>query len=287
MLVGRAPLPSGVDVVIAAVAVKEAGRRRSGAGTGSGRAVRVVERNTIAYRRMWLAFVTGLVEPLLYLLSIGIGVGGLVGKVPGPGGQPIPYEQFVAPGLMAAAAMNGAVLDTTFNFFFKFKYAHTYDAMLATPLEVGDVARGELLWALIRGGVYSAVFLVTMLLMGLVSSWWAVLALPAAVLIAYAFAGAGIAATTFMRSWTDFDFVNLALIPMFLFAATFFPLSQYPTGVQWVVRCTPLYQGVALERGLTTGQLTWTMLLNVTYLAALGTIGLRIATRRLKHLLQP
>ncbi len=244
--------------------------------------MRVVERNTLAYRRMWLAFITGLVEPLLYLLSIGIGVGGLVGKVPGPGGQPIPYDQFVAPGLMAAAAMNGAVLDTTFNFFFKFKYAHTFDAMLATPLEVGDVARGEVAWALIRGSVYSAVFLVTMVIMGLVVSWWALLALPAAVLISFAFAGAGIAATTFMRSWTDFDFVNLALIPMFLFAATFFPLSQYPTGLLWVVRCTPLYQGVALERGLTTGQLTWTMLLNVAYLAVMGTVGLRIATRRLE-----
>jgi lipooligosaccharide transport system permease protein len=283
VLVGSAPLREGVDDVISAIAVKEAGRRRTGM-TG---ALRVVERNTLAYRRMWLAFVTGLVEPLLYLLSIGIGVGGLVGKVPGPGGQPIPYDQFVAPGLMAAAAMNGAVLDTTFNFFFKFKYAHTYDAMLATPLEVGDVARGELLWALIRGGVYSAVFLLTMLLMGLLSSWWALLALPAAVLIAYGFAGAGIAATTFMRSWTDFDFVNLALIPMFLFAATFFPLSQYPEGLQWVVKCTPLYQGVALERGLTTGQLTWTMLVNVVYLAALGTVGVKIATRRLKSLLQP
>ena len=274
--------------MISAIAVKEAGRRRAagerGPATG---ALRVVERNTLAYRRMWLAFVSGLFEPLLYLLSIGIGVGGLVGKVPGPGGHPIPYDQFVAPGLMAAAAMNGAVLDTTFNFFFKFKYAHTYDAMLATPLEVGDIARGELLWALIRGGVYSAVFLVTMVIMGLVSSWWALLALPAAVLVAYGFAGAGIAATTFMRSWTDFDFVNLALIPMFLFAATFFPLSQYPTGLQWVVRCTPLYQGVALERGLTTGQVTWTMLLNVTYLVVLGTVGLRIATRRLKTLLQP
>jgi len=273
--------------MISAVAVKEAGRRRVRSGGGSGRAMRVVERNTLAYRRMWLAFVTGLFEPLLYLLSIGIGVGGLVGKVPGPGGQPIPYEQFVAPGLMAAAAMNGAVLDTTFNFFFKFKYAHTYDAMLATPLEVGDIARGELAWALIRGGVYSAVFLVTMVIMGLVSSWWALLALPAALLVSYAFAGAGIAATTFMRSWTDFDFVNLALIPMFLFAATFFPLSQYPTGLQWVVRCTPLYQGVALERGLTTGQLTWTMLVNVVYLVVLGTVGLRIATRRLQTLLQP
>jgi lipooligosaccharide transport system permease protein len=282
MLVGRAPLHEGVDRMISAIAVKQAGRRRSG-----GRAMRVVERNTLAYRRMWLAFITGLVEPLLYLLSIGIGVGGLVGKVPGPGGQPIPYDQFVAPGLMAAAAMNGAVLDTTFNFFFKFKYAHTFDAMLATPLEVGDVARGELLWALIRGSIYSAVFLVTMLFMGLVGSWWAILALPAAILISFAFAGAGIAATTYMRSWTDFDFVNLALIPMFLFAATFFPLSQYPTGLQWVVRCTPLYQGVALERGLTTGQLTWTMLLNVAYLTILGTVGLKIATRRLKVLLQP
>ena len=285
LLVGRPAVHPGADRMISAIAVKEAGRRRAGS-TGRG-ALRVVERNVLAYRRMWLAFVTGLFEPLLYLLSIGIGVGGLVGKVPGPGGQPIPYDQFVAPGLMAAAAMNGAVLDTTFNFFFKFKYAHTYDAMLATPLEVGDVAQGELTWALIRGAIYSAAFLLTMLVLGLVGSWWAVLALPAAALIAFGFAGAGIAATTYMRSWTDFDFVNLALIPMFLFAATFFPLSQYPVGLQWVVRCTPLYQGVALERGLTTGQLTWTMLLNVTYLTILGTVGLRVATRRLRQLLQP
>jgi lipooligosaccharide transport system permease protein len=283
VLVGSAPLHPGVDVVISAIAVKEAGRRRSSA-TG---ALRVVERNTLAYRRMWLAFVTGLFEPLLYLLSIGIGVGGLVGKVPGPGGQPIPYDQFVAPGLMAAAAMNGAVLDTTFNFFFKYKYAHTYDAMLATPLEVGDIARGEVLWALIRGGVYSAVFLLTMLIMGLVGSWWALLALPAAVLIAYGFAGAGIAATTFMRSWTDFDFVNLALIPMFLFAATFFPLSQYPTGLQWVVRCTPLYQGVALERALVFGDIGPELLVHVAYLVVMGSVGLWVAGRRLGTLLLP
>ena len=96
----------------------------------------------------------------MYLLSIGIGVGGLVGKVPGPGGEPIDYKTFVAPGLMAAAAMNGAVLDTTFNFFFKFKYAHTFDAMLATPLRVRDVAYGEMTWALLRGALYSAAFLV-------------------------------------------------------------------------------------------------------------------------------
>ena len=187
---------------------------------------------------------------MLFLLSIGIGVGALVGKVPGPGGQLVPYDQFVAPGLLAAAAMNGAVLDTTFNFFFKFKYAHTYDAMLATPLGAGDVALGELAWALLRGAIYSAAFLLDdggprarRRRGGRCSRC------PRAVLIGFGFAGAGLAATTFMRSFVDFDYVNLALIPLFLFSATFFPLSQYPTGLQWIVRCTPLYQGVVLERG--------------------------------------
>jgi lipooligosaccharide transport system permease protein len=254
---------------------------------GLGRATRVVERNGLAYRRMWFVFLTGLFEPALYLFSIGIGVGGLVGKVPGPGGYPIAYDQFVAPGLMAAAAMNGAVLDTTFNFFFKFKYAHTYDAMLATPLEVRDVVRGEVTWALLRGGFYSSAFLATMLALGLVPSWWALLAIPAALLVSFAFAGAGIAATTFMRSWTDFDYVNLALIPMFLFAATFFPLTQYPDAVSAVIRFTPLYQGVALERALVIGQLDWALPFHAAYLVALGWIGIRIATGRLRHMLQP
>ena len=251
-----------------------------------GRGWRVVERNVVAYRRMWPAFVTGVFEPLFYLLSIGLGVGGLVGAIK-VNGHSVPYDQFVAPGLMASAAMNGAVLDTTFNFFVKFKYSHTYDAMLATPLGPRDVAVGEVTWALIRGGVYSAVFLVTMAIMGLAASWWAILALPAALLIAYAFAGAGAAATTYMRSWTDFDYVNLAIIPMFLFSATFFPLTQYPPALQFVVKLTPLYQGVALERGLCLGQLQWTMLVNVAYLLVMGTLGVRVATRRLRMLLQP
>jgi len=121
-------------------------------------------------------------------------VGHLVGDLPGPGGHPVPYQTFVAPGLLAAAAMNGAIFDTTFNFFVKFKYAHTYDAMLATPLRVDEVAAGEVVWALLRGTIYAAGFLVTMGALGLVESGWAVLALPAAVLIGLGFAGAGLAA---------------------------------------------------------------------------------------------
>jgi lipooligosaccharide transport system permease protein len=247
----------------------------------------VVERNVMAYRRMWFIFLTGFAEPLLYLGSIGIGVGELVGDITLPDGSSVPYREFVAPGLMAAAAMNGAVFDATFNFFFKFKWVHTFDAMLATPLGVADIAQGELGWCLLRGTIYSGAFLGFMWAFGLIASPWAVLALPVAVLIGFAFAGAGMAATTWMRSFVDFDKVNLALIPLFLFSTTFFPLSQYSDPIQWVVKLTPLYQGVELVRSLTLGDVRPTLLLNAAYLAAMGAIGLHITARRLGRLLLP
>ncbi len=246
----------------------------------------VIERNVFAYRRLWGIFLTGFAEPLLFLGSIGIGVGSLVGGVKYDGGM-VPYDQFVAPGLLAAAAMNGAVFDTTFNFFFKYKYAKTFDAMLSTPLGPNDIARGELGWAMMRGSIYSGAFLVFMAILGLTSSPWAVLCLPGAMLIGFAFAGLGMAATTFMRSFVDFDYVNLALLPLFLFSGTFFPLSQYPPVLQVLVQCTPLYQGVALERALAFGNIEWTLLVHVLYLGVLGLAGLRIAGHRLAHLLQP
>ena len=254
--------------------------------TGRQRPWRLVERNVLAYRRTWLVFVTGFFEPLLFLLSIGIGVGKLVGKLPFDG-QLVDYKQFVAPGLLASAAMNGSLLDTTFNFFIKYKYSHTYDAILASPLGTGDVATGEVVWALLRGAIYSSAFLVTMVAFGLVPSWWALLVVPVAVLIGFAFAGAGLACTTFMRSWVDFDYVTLALVPLFLFSATFFPLTQYPAGLQAVIRLTPLYQGVALERALVLGHMQWILLVHAAYLAAMGTVGLRVAARRIARLLQP
>ena len=254
--------------------------------TGRQRPWRLVERNVVAYRRTWPIFLSGFLEPILFLLSIGIGVGALVGDLP-VGPLVVSYKVFVAPGLLASAAMNGALLDTTFNFFVKFKYSHTYDAILATPVGTGDVATGEVVWALMRGAIYSTAFLVTMLFFGLVLSWWALLAVPAAVLIGFGFAGAGLAASTFMRSWVDFDYVSLALVPMFLFSATFFPIDRYPAGLQAVIRLTPLYQGVVLERSLVVGNMHWSLLANAAYLAIMGAVGLRIAARRIGRLLQP
>ena len=253
---------------------------------GLGRAARIVERNAVAYRRAWFVVLSVLAEPVLYLLSIGIGVGELVGELPGPDG-PVSYETFVAPGMMAAVAMNGAVIETTFNFFFRFKYMRSYDAALATPLTPRDVAVGELTTALLRGAFYAAAFLTTMALMGLVESWWGILAVPGALLIGFGFAGVGLAATTWMRSFVDFDYINLALVPLFLFSATFFPLDRYPDLIQWVVRATPLYQGVAIERSLMLGDIHWALLGHAAYLAVMGTIGLCIAARRVAHLLQP
>jgi lipooligosaccharide transport system permease protein len=249
--------------------------------------LRLLERNLVAWRGMWLIFISVMVEPIFFLFSIGIGVGKLVGDITLSSGQTVPYREFVAAGLLASSAMMGPVFDSTFNFFVKLKYIHTYQAVLATPMGPRDVVTGELLWSLVRATLYAAAFLVAIVVMGLTSSWWAVLCVPVALLIGFAFAGAGLGATTFMRSFIDFDLVNLFIIPMFLFSGTFFPVSQYPTVLQWVVQCTPLYQGVALERALILGDVGPTLLVHVVYLAIMGAIGLRVASRRLGRLLLP
>ena len=255
-------------------------------GTGR-RFVHVVERQVRVYRRYWAMLLSGFVEPFLFLGSIGIGVGGLVHTLPGPSGRPIDYAAYVAPGLLATAAMNGAVIDTTFGFFVNFKYGHVYDGMLATPMRVVDVAVGEVTWALLRGAAYSVVFLATMAALGYVWSPWALLAAPVAVLIGMAFAAAGLAMTTWMRSFVDFDYVNLAIVPLFLFSGVFFPLARYPGWLQGVVRLTPLYQGVEVERRLVLGALDPSMVGHVLYLVAMAALGIVVASRRLQRRLQP
>lgn len=249
--------------------------------------VHVIERQLRVYRRFWLIFVAGFIEPLLFLGSIGIGVGRLVHTLPGPGGTPVDYAVFVAPGLLATSAMNGAVIDTTFGFFVNYKYGHAYDGMLATPLRVLDVAVGEVTWALLRGAAYSCVFLATMAALGYVKSPWAILAAPVAVLIGTAFAAAGLAATTWMRSFVDFDYVNLALVPLFLFSGVFFPIARYPDWLETIVRLTPLYQGVELERRLVLGALDPVMVVHTLYLVVMAVVGIAVASRRLRRLLQP
>jgi lipooligosaccharide transport system permease protein len=252
---------------------------------GSRRSRHLVERNLYVYRRTWIVILSGFFEPLFYLGSIGFGLGALVGSVSGPGGQPISYQLFVAPALLASAAMNGAIAEGTFNFFFKLNYNKTFDAILSTPLSPGDIAVGELVWALIRGGVYAVAFILVMVVLGLVASPLVVLALPAALLIGFAFGGVAMAATSFMRTWQDFDLIQLVILPLFLFSGTFYPLDAYPEALRFLVQLTPLYQGVDLLRALVVGHLDASLLVHVAYLAAMGLIGLAIVARRLDRLL--
>jgi lipooligosaccharide transport system permease protein len=253
-------------------------------GSGS-RPLSLLERNVRAYRRAWLLLLSGFVEPVMYLFGLGIGLGTLVGDVTTDSGQVVSYALFVAPALMAASAMNGAVFDSTFNVFYKLKYSKLYDSVLATPLGPRDVAVGEISWALVRGSLYAGAFFVVMLLAGLVQTPWALLALPSALLIGWAFASIGMSVTTWMRSWQDLDLVQLAIVPLFLFSATFYPVSTYPDSIAWLVQLSPLYHGVALIRGFMLAEVGPDLLVHVAVLVALGLTGVLVTERRLRRLL--
>lgn len=247
---------------------------------------RVVARSVHVAREHWVIVSGRLLEPFLFLFSIGVGVGALVDEVAGPDG-PIAYRSFVGPALLASSAMNAAVFAGTFDFYGKYKWQQLYDAMLATPLTPRDILIGERRWILLQVAASATAFVVTMAAMGLLESWLALLLVPAALLTAYGFAGAAFFGATFLRSWLDFDLVQLAIIPLFLFSASFFPLDRYPSGLQWAVRCTPLYHGVDLCRDLALGSVGVTSLVSVAYLVALGWIGATLAIGRFAAMAQP
>jgi lipooligosaccharide transport system permease protein len=251
---------------------------------GSRHSVHILERNRFIFRRGWMVIFSGFFEPLFFLLGIGFGLGSLIGTVTGPNGTQIPYAIFVAPALLATASMNGAVYDAT-NMFFRLRYEKAYDGMLATPMNVGDICLGEVVWALGRGALYGLGFLVVMFALGLVPSAWGVLALPASMLIGFATAAAGLAAVTFMRSWQDLDLLFVVTLPLFLFSGTFFPITTYPEPLRILVELSPLYRGVDLVRGLTTGVLGWNLMIDAIYLFVMGGIFVYVASRRLGGML--
>ncbi|MGH3432073.1 MAG: ABC transporter permease [Thermocrispum sp.] len=254
-------------------------------GLYAGQARRVVERCALVTRRHWVIVLSGLLEPVFYLLAFQVGFGALVGAVAGPSGEPVPYAEFVAPALLGASAMNGAIFETTYPIYFKLRFNKLYDAMLATPLGPFDVAIGEIGWATLRGSVYSLGFVVIMAAMGLLASPWAVLMVPVAVLIAFAFASVGMALATFIRSPSQFDYISLAVVPLFLFSTTFYPLSVYPADLQWLVQLSPLYHGVELLRQLAHGVLDASMIGHLGVLVGLAAVGVVATSRRIGTLL--
>ncbi|WP_322409665.1 ABC transporter permease [Microbacterium invictum] len=245
----------------------------------------VVQRGLIAARSSsWVVVLSGFFEPVFYLLSLGVGLSALIGDVQTASGLEVSYAAFIAPALLAVSAMNGAVYDSTWNVFFKLNYGKLYEGMLATSLGPLDVALGEILYALLRGLVYASGFMVIMQIAGLNLSWTAILALPAVLLIAFGFASLGMAITSYMKAFQHMDWINFVMLPMFLFSATFYPLSVYPEWLIPVIQALPLWHGVELIRGLTLGDLSWGMLWHVLYFAVMITVGLIFTTKRLRAL---
>lgn len=245
----------------------------------------VMSRGVLATKSTnYLVVLSGFFEPVFYLLSLGIGLGALVGAVSTTTGEEVPYAAFIAPALLAVSAMNGAIYDSTWNVFFKMQYAKLYEGMLTTSLGPLDVALGEIALALARGLLYASAFMLVMQVLGLNLSWTAILALPAVVLIAFGFASLGMAITSYMKTFQQMDWINFVMLPMFLFSATFYPITVYPPVIQWVIQALPLWHGVELVRGLTTGALSTAMFGHVFYYVVMIALGLVVTTRRLKSL---
>jgi len=236
-------------------------------------------------RRPWTLIVNGIFEPFLYLVSIGVGIGALVGSITDDSGRTVPYAAFVAPAMLATSAMNSAVNETTGSIWMRLRFEKVYDAIITTPMTTTDIAIGEVVAALLRGGLAAVCFLGVIAALGLLSSAWALLMIPASLLIAFAFSAAGLATATYLRDFHHHQYLQLVMLPMFLFATTFYPLSVYPAPLRAFVVCLPLYQSTELLRGLALGQLTPHLLIAVLYLSAMGAFGLWLAARRLGRMM--
>lgn len=254
---------------------------------GGGRAGVVVERNWMFYRRFWFVILTGFFEPVFYLLAMGLGLGSLVSDVTGPQGQPVPYVAFVAPAMMAASAMNGAIFESTVNTWVKLRFWRLFDAMLATPLRPLDIAVGEIAFSQIRGLLYAGAFLGIAALVGGVPSWWGLLALPGAMLVGFAFSAVGTVVATWIRDWQDNELLQAVILPLLLLSGTFFPIDVYPEAIQPLVMLSPLYHGAALLRGLTLGALDVSLAGHAAFLVVLTLAASALAARRFERLLKP
>ncbi len=272
-------------LISAAVSIAERQANRMGAKHYAGRSHVILERSLVALKSSnWFPVVSGFLEPLLYLFSFGYGVGTLIGDIQVSNGQVVSYAMFIAPGLLATSAMNGAIYDSTWNVYWKLHEGKIYHGMLATSLGPLDVALGEILTALLRGFAYAVGFMAVATPMGLIPSWWGVLAIPAAVLIAFGFASIGMAITSYFKSYQQMELINISLLPIFLFSGSFYPLSVFPEWAQIIIKLLPLWHAIEMIRNLSLGIINLSLLGHITYFLAMVVAGLYFTTKRLKVL---
>ena len=268
-----------------AVSIAQRRSNKLGRAVYAGRSGAAFERNLTAFRSTnWIIVLSGFVEPLFYLLAFGFGIGRLIGGVTDGSGHPVSYAAFIAPALLATSAMNGAIYDSTWNVFFKMHFGKLYETMLATSLGPLDVAIGEINWGLLRGFIYALGFMSVMAPLGLIPSWWGLLAIPGAVLIAFGFSSFGMAITSYLKTFHQMNWINFVLLPMFLFSGTFYPLSIYPQWIQALIQAMPLWHAIALERAFMLGNIGVGLIGHILYFVVMVIVGLYFTTRRLNAL---
>jgi lipooligosaccharide transport system permease protein len=234
------------------------------------------------YRRTWRGSIySSVLSPLLYLGAMGVGLGTLVDAHGTASLGGLSYLAFLAPGLLAAAAMQAAVEESTYPVLGSVKWRRTYYAAAASPLRPADIFHGHLLFTVMRLAMNSAVFLAVMAAFGAVASPWALAALPAAVLTGLAFAAPIEAWAITVTKDTSFALIfRFGMIPLFLFSGTFFPVTQLPAWLRPLAYLTPLWHGVALCRSLTLGTASLGgALAHVAYLAALAGVSIAAGNR--------
>ena len=271
--------------ILAAVAIAESRRGKLGEKYYAGRSRAVLQRNWVTFKSStYLVVLSGFVEPLLSLTVFGFGVGKLVGNITIADGRQVSYASFIVPGLLATAAMMGAVMDSTWNVYFKMHEQRLYQAMLATSLGPMDVALGEIGWALLRGALYSTSFMIVITPLGLIHSWWGLLAIPSGALIGFGFASLGMAATSYVKGFQQLNLINIVLMPLTLFSGSLFPLNVLPSWLEFFIRWTPLSQGIELMRMCTFGTVSSGIFVHILYFAIFIAGGLYFTTRRLNAL---
>ena len=233
---------------------------------------RVFEARLMGYRRTFRASIfNSFLSPLLFLTAMGIGLGTYVDRSGSGSLGDVSYLAFLAPGLLAATAMQTAAFEATFPIIGGLVWSRVFHAMYATPIRPVDIALGNLAWIAFRTLLVSSVFLLVIVLFGAAASPLIVLAVPVAVLTGMAFAGPIAAFAATQRTMEKFMAIfRFGITPLFLFSGTFFPVESLPLFLQPVAWLTPLYHGVALSRGLSLGTALDTPLLTVLHVAVLG-----------------
>ncbi len=216
------------------------------------RAFRVWQRNFTVYTKLYKSsFALNFVEPLLYLAALGLGLGAFVNEING-----MPYINFIAPGIIASSSMFAAIYECTYGTYIRMTYQKTFDAILATPINLDDLIAGELMWGATKSVIYGTTIIIVISIFGLVDSALIILAIPVLFITGLIFSEISVIFTAIIPGIDSFNyFYTLFMTPMFLFSGIFFPLDNLPPIVSKIAFFTPLYHLVNVCRGFSSGRI--------------------------------